>query len=359
MKILQVCPGAYVSGRGGVSEHVIRISEGLAKRGHDVTVFATNPRDLAWFEVINGVKVRRFKRVAPNGAYFFSPSMFWALTRAKGFDVVHAHNYHAFPFHAAAFAKRRLFIVSPSFHGAGHTSFRDCVIKVLKPIGKQTLNKADQILAASEFERFLICQKFGFKPREIVVIPRGINFSEFKNLERHKTRSRSVLFVGRLINYKGVQFLVEALPKLPDDVTLKIVGEGPLRSSLEDRAKQLGVLNRVRFYQNLKRRELLQLYVNSDVFVLLSRYEAYSKVIAEALTAGTPCIVANISALREWVDNESCFGIDYPISVEKLAELIGKIIEGNFNRDLAKKWMGTKIIDWSDVVSRLEEVYNK
>jgi hypothetical protein len=50
--------------------------------------------------------------------------------------------------------------------------------------------------------------------------------------------------------------------------------------------------------------------------------------------------------------------VDYPIDVEKLAEIIMKVIEGNFSRFITKKWVGTKIIDWNEVVSKLEEVYN-
>jgi len=357
MRILQICPDPYRES-GGIVTHVRNVSERLARK-HEVTVFASNPTGkLPRYEVNNGVTVVRYRCHAPGSAYYFSMELPMMLRKVK-FDVVHAHNYHAFPFHVAgALANYDKFVVSPCFHGAGHTSFRNCIIRMLKPFGKRTLKKADQILAASEYEKVLLCQQFGFEPDDIVVIPRGVDFSEFKGLRRGRRNFKSVLFVGRLIDYKGVQFLIEALPKLPDYVILKIVGKGPLRSSLEARAKSLGVFDRVRFYQNLERRKLLQMYVNSDVFVLPSRYEAYSKVVAEALTAGTPCIVADSSALKEWIDNESCFGIDFPIDVERLAELIANVIGGDFNKELAQKWIGTKIIDWDDVVSRLEEVYS-
>jgi glycosyltransferase involved in cell wall biosynthesis len=360
-KILHVCSAPYITG-GGISEYVRNISERLARK-HEVTVFASNlTGKLPRFEEINGVTVVRFRCYAPSKAYMLSVELPIMLSKVK-FDVVHAHNYHAFPIHvAAALAKHSKFVVSPCFHGSGHTPFRDCIIRVLKPFGKRTLKKADQILAASEYERFLLCQQFGFRSDEIAVIPRGVDFSEFKGLKRRKRKFKSILFVGRLRNYKGVQYLVEALPKLPDDVTLQIVGKGPLRSSLAARAKRLKVFDRIRFYQFLKRRELLQMYADSDVFVLPSRYEAYSKVVAEALMTGTPCIVTNASALKEWIDNESCFGIDFPVDINKLAKSIASVIECDLNKKsiqrAREKWIGTKIIDWNDVVSKLEEVYN-
>jgi len=361
MKILHVCSADYILG-GGISEYVRNISERLALR-NEVTVFAGNRTGrLPSYEVKNGVTVVRFRSYAPSGAYIFSLELPIMLSKAK-FDVVHAHNYHAFPIHvAAALNKYSKFVISPCFHGSGHTSFRDFILRMLKPFGKRTLKKADEILAASEYERFLLCQHFGFKSDEIAVIPRGVDFSEFKGLKPRRRKFKSILFVGRLIDYKGVHYLVEALPKLPDDVILEIVGWGPLRSSLAARAETLKVFDRIKFYQNLERRELLQMYVDSDVFVLPSRYEAYSKVVAEALMAGTPCVVTNASALKEWVDNESCFGIDCPVDTDKLAKLIASVIECDLNKKsiarTREKWIGTKIIDWNDVVSRLEEVYN-
>ena len=357
MNILQVCPGAYVSGRGGISEHVRRISEGLVKRGHDVTVFASNPGGLAWFEVVNGVKVRRFRRFAPGGAYFFSLGMFWALLRSSGFDVVHAHGFHAFPMHFVRFTKCRRFVVTTHFHGFGHTVFRDCLFRLFKLFGKRTLLKADVVVAVSEFERRLLLSQFGLDERKVVVIPNGVDFVEFRGLKRRKRGFKSILYVGRLEEYKGVQYLVKVLPKLPNDVVLEIVGNGSLRGYLEKLAEKLGVSSRVKFYRNLPRRNLLQMFLDADVFVLLSKFEAYSIVVAEALTAGTPCIVAGTSALKEWVDDESCFGIGFPINIEKLAKLIADVLEVGFDRKCKQKWIGNKIFNWDGVVSRLEEVY--
>lgn len=359
MKILQVCPGAYVYGRGGVSEHVRRISEGLARRGHDVTVFATNPGGFAWFDVVNGVKVRRFKRFAPGGAYFFSPSMFLALLRAKNFDVIHAHGFHAFPMHFAGFAECKRFVVTTHFHGAGHSVFRNFLFKLFKQVGKRTLLKADVIVAVSEFEKRLLIKQFKLNERKVVVVPNGVDLCEFKDLKRRDKGFRSILYVGRLEMYKGVQYLVEVLPKLPEDVVLEIVGRGSLKSRLERRAKELGISDRVKFYQDLPRRDLLQLFVDADVFVLLSQYEAYGLVVAEALVAGTPCIVANSSALAEWIDGETCVGINLPIELSELAKAISNILSrriyGNF---ISKSLVGSKILSWDGVVSLLENLYN-
>jgi len=339
---------------GGVSVYVRNISERLAKK-HDVTVFATNPGGLPRFEVVDGVKVERFRRFAPGRAYFFSLDMLSRLKRAE-FDIVHGHCYHAFPMHFSALAKKKRFIVSTHFHGVGHSVFRDSMVRLLKPFGRRTLVKADKIIAVSEYEKNLLMEQFGLDDAKIVVIPCGVDFSEFEGLKRRERGFRSVLYVGNLVGYKGVQFLVEALPRLPGDVILEIVGKGPLKPFLVKRAKELGVSDRVRFFENLPRRELLQMFVDANVFVLLSRYEAYSMAVAEALVAGTPCIVTNASALSEWVDNRCCFDVKYPIDAGELVHLINKII-GCGERVNRAELSLEKIKDWNGVVKQLEMVY--
>jgi len=350
--------GPYVANRGGgVSIYVRNIAERLAKR-HDVTVFATNTGNLPRFEVVNGVKVERFRRLAPGKAYFFSLDMLLRLKKAD-FDIVHGHCYHAFPMHFSALAKTKRFIVSTHFHGVGHSVFRDSLIRLFKPFGRKTLEKADKIIAVSKYEKSLLIKQFGLDHDKIVVIPAGVDFSEFKGLKRRKRSYRSILYVGNLVGYKGVQFLVEVLPKLPEDVILEIVGKGPLKPFLVKRAKELGVSHRVRFFENLLRRELLQMFVDADVFVLLSRYEAYSMAVAEALVAGTPCIVSRTSALTEWVDNEMCYGIDYPINIKKLEELILKVLESATPRAIAKNVARNKIVDWNYVIEQIESACYK
>jgi glycosyltransferase involved in cell wall biosynthesis len=355
MNILQVCPFNYGE-VGGVSMHVKSISERLAKR-HDVTVYATNPNmKYPRYEVINRVKVERFKCYSPSDSYFFSWEMLLRL-RKSDFDIVHAHCYHALPMHFSTLAKCRKFIVTTHFHGVGHTPFRESLFRLFKPFGKRTLMKADKIIAVSEYEKSMLSRWFDLNPNKVVVVPNGVNLSEFSSLERQNHDYRSILYVGYLSSYKGPQYLIEVLPKLAENVVLEIVGNGPLKPYLERRARELRVNNRVRFYQNLSRRELLQKYADADVFVLLSMYEAYSIVVAEALAAGTPCIVVKNSALSEWIDGETCFGVNLPIDLRELAEVVNRVLNNRFDRRNMQRWIGKKIIDWNEVANRLEKIY--
>jgi len=354
--ILQVCPVAYGISEGGIAECVNNVSRILAQR-HNVTVFSSKPNQaFPRVQDINGVRVERFKYYAPSGSYFFSFELPLRLKRGQ-FEIVHGHGYHSFPLHYCTLAKCKKFIASTHFHGHGHTSFRDSLFRLFKPFGRETLRKADKIVAVSAFEKSLLEKTFNIDPSKVVIIPNGLNLSEFSGLKSPKRDFRSVLYVGTLQTYKGPQYLLEVLPKLDQDIILEIVGKGPLKKTLELRAKALNVSNRVKFYQDLTRDELLERYAQADVFVLLSQYEAYSIVVAEALAAGKPCVLAQTSALVEWVDDESCFGADYPININKLAEVINVAMNSGINQSKTKKWIGTKILDWKEVARRLESIY--
>jgi len=349
MRILQVCPG-YFPAMGGVEQHVTNISERLA-REHKVTVFATDPSGrLPKEEARNGVLVRRFKSLSPNNAYHISFAMLRELRRSE-FDVVHGHSYHAFPLFFSRYAKRKRFMVTAHYHGRGHTVMRDFLIKLYKPLGQKIFQEADKVISLSNHEKALLLRDFKLNTDKMAVIPNGIDLAEFKHLEKAAKRHKTILYVGRLEEYKGVQYILRALPLLNEGIGLEIVGQGPYKERLMKLAKELGVEDRVDSYQDLPREELLHRYANADLFVLLSRYEAFSIVVAEALASKTPCIVANTSALSEWVDNENCFGIDYPISSHQLAESMNKVI--------GQKVGEVKLWDWEEVVKETVRVYQE
>jgi glycosyltransferase involved in cell wall biosynthesis len=354
MRILQVCP-RYYPNFGGVEENVRRISEKLACK-HGVTVVTTDPNgNLPKEEYINHVRVLRFKGWAPNETCNFSKELRnYLKERLACYDVVHAHSYHAFPALYTALSKaKKGMVFSPHYHGTGHTFIRRMLhIPYRIFFGKKIFRKADKVICVSKFEESLVVKHFKVDVAKVSVIPNGVDLEEFRSLEKIRRSNRlhrRILYVGRLEKYKGVQYLVHALPKLDSEIFLEVVGKGPYRKSLVRLARRLKVDDRIRFFQDLPRKRLLHKYAEADLFALLSKYEAYGISVAEALASGTPCIVANTSALREFVDNENCFGIDYPVDVEGLAELTRKII--------GKDVKGLKFPSWSEVAEKIFEVY--
>ena len=350
MRVLQVCH-KYYPYTGGIVEHVRNLSERLAEK-YEVKVATTDPSGkLLREEIVNGVRVERFKSRAPRKAYYFSKGLKEYLVKnSDNFDVVHAHNYHAFPALYAAQAKSgNKLVFTPHYHGTGRNFFNSLLHIPYKFWGKRILEKSDRIICVSHYEKSLIAKNFDVDEEKVVVIPNGVNLEEFKDLEKRKKDRQTILYVGRLEKYKGTEYLIKVLPKLGNNIVLEIVGDGLYKKSLVKLARKLGVDNRVKFFDDLGRNELLQRYADADLFILLSKHEAYGISVAEALASRVPCIVANTSALTEWIDHKYCFGIDYPINLDELATLVNNVM----GKDVGE----LRIPDWNESAEKLVSLY--
>jgi glycosyltransferase involved in cell wall biosynthesis len=350
MRILQVCPKYYPS-IGGVEEHVRNISEKLAKK-HQITTATTDPTgDLPKEEIINGVRVMRFKSWAPSDSYFFSRRLYRYLGINSGdFDVVHAHSYHAFPaLYAAQTKTRNKLVFTSHYHGTGHTIFRSLLHRPYEMLGKKIFGKADRVICVSDFEKNLITKKLNVNSEKIAVIPNGLNLEEFGRLLRPKKNYTKILCVGRLEKYKGIQYVVRVMPRMTENTFLEIVGKGHYMGDLIKLASRLHVDRRIMFAQDLSREELLKKYSEADLFVSLSKHEAYGMCVAEALACGTPCVVVGSSALRAWVDNRNCFEVSDPANLEELRH----IIEDTIGRNVT----GLRFMDWSEIADKTVDLY--
>ncbi len=360
MKIAQVCP-RYSPDIGGVETDVKEISERLVLEGHEVEVITTDPSGkLKKSDIINGVKVTRFKSFAPGNAYFFAPQIYSYL-KSHNYDVIHAHSYHALPALFAALSERKKkFVFSPYYHRGGHTPFRNLLHKPYKFFGKIIFSRADTVICISEYEKRLVETDFDATGK-IIKIPNGLNLSEFENLrsqkneaKEDKNKERILLYVGRLEEYKGVQYIIQSLPKL-QDFRLRIVGKGPYEKELHNMAEELGVSEKIEWLKNLSREELLECYVAADIFLMLSSHESYGITVAEALTSGTPCIVAKGSALEEFIDGTKCFGVAEPNKKEKIINLVNQLKDLKSNSEFFVK--NLTVYDWDYVVKEIEKVY--
>ena len=149
-----------------------------------------------------------------------------------------------------------------------------------------------------------------------VVIPFGVedsptsdHLSRRADAIRKEERRPILLFVGRLVPYKGVDVLLEAMRDVP--AVALLVGEGPQRAALRRQADTLGVADRVRFLGEVSDDELAALYRACDLFVLpsVTRQEAFGVVLLEAMACGKPVISTDLVTGAGWVnvDRETGF----------------------------------------------------
>ncbi|MFC7324175.1 glycosyltransferase family 4 protein [Halorubrum rutilum] len=308
MKVLFVTH-RYPPRTGGVETHVREIATRLADRGHNVTAFSADAGDdLSARTSSKGVRIRRFRSLNPGESFYLAPQMAVAVRRTNA-DVVHAHNYHAFPlFFAAVGVTDERFVATTHYHGKSANGVRNTLLSGYRPFGRWAVRQADDVIAVSEWERTRVREDFGL---EATVIPNGVDVDRFASASREERKRPYLLCVGRLEEYKGVQHVIRTLAELPE-YSLLVAGSGPFREELERIAREIGVSDRVEFLGYVDEERLPRLYAGARVFVSMSSFEAYGMTVAEALAAGTPCVVRKAAALEDWTSHDGCVGVEDP-----------------------------------------------
>jgi glycosyltransferase involved in cell wall biosynthesis len=266
--------------------------------------------------------------------------------RTTDADIVHAHNYHSFPLLFAALGIGDLpFVVTTHYHGGSASSFRNRLLSAYRPIGRQALHRADNIIAVSEWEQNQLEADFDI---EAVVIPNGIEVDRFKNADPFTHDRPYLLTTGRLEKYKGVQHVIRAMSTLPD-YDLLIAGNGSHRKKLQCIARKAEVENQVTFLGYVPDEQLPGLYAGASAFVTMSEFEAFGITVGEALAAGTQSVVREMTALRDWQKREGVVGVANPSKNEIYRAI--RAIEDTESPT-------PELSSWSDVANRLlQDVY--
>ena len=229
-----------------------------------------------------------------------------------------------------------------------------------------TYKKADKVLAGSTYTMNMLKNMFGNDNHISLFYENGI-LSEFIGTPRKSTGEKlQLLFVGRLVPYKGADMAIEAMTRLDDrvrsNVHFTIVGDGSEKENLEKQSRNLGLEQTITFTGWIDQNETTRYYKKSDVFCFPSVREFGGAVALEAMASGLPCIVADHAGLGEYVTEETGFKIR-PVSREYLIkELAKKILILFENRELIHQ-MSKKAIErvkefeWGAKADRMIEIY--
>ena len=142
---------------------------------------------------------------------------------------------------------------------------------------------------------------------KLIYVPLGIDAGDFApGPQRAIPTSPNILCVGRLAPEKGQALLLEAIAALKSEgrpVHLRLVGDGPDRMWLENRAAELGVASNVEFAGWVDQARLMALYAETDVFVLSSLAEGIPMVLMEAMALQIPCVAPCITGIPELIEH--------------------------------------------------------
>jgi glycosyltransferase involved in cell wall biosynthesis len=328
-RILLVTP-RYPPASGGVERVVEMLAAGLVRRRFAVEVVTTDPsRSLPPIETQDGLSVRRFPTIRNDDVFFLSPRLaLWLLRHAGAFDLVHAHSYHtplALISAIAARLHRVPLVVSPHYHGTGHTARRRLLHRPYRLFGAWMIRQAALVICCSEAERALVQRDFG-RGIATTIVQYGVDAGPVPALaSRPATKGTTILAGGRLEGYKQVGVVVTALQHLPADFRLVIFGDGPALPELQATARGIGVIERVDFVGRVTDDELGWHFQTANVFVSMSRNEAFGLTVAESAAAGTAIVCSDIPAYREMADQLSADAIrlvDVDVEPTVLAEAI-------------------------------------
>jgi 1,2-diacylglycerol 3-alpha-glucosyltransferase len=334
----------YAPQVNGVSISLQLISEGLQKRGHQVTIFA--PKFPGYTDDQPGVvRLPSLKYLNDPPIYVAvlgTPRSTWSLSR-KHFDVLHAHSPLTVGLLAYLTASTKNLPLIYTYH----TSVTDYThyVKVIGGTGvirhaarwfsATSTNLGDQIVVPSpKFHRLLLEQKV---TKPIQVIPNGIDLSNFKAAKNPgsfrnrlgiKPDAPILLSVGRVDPEKRLDFLIDAFVRIADRVPeahLVFAGDGGSRKKLEEQAAATKVKDRIHFLGMVKRVELPDLLHDATVFLSASTTEVHPISVIEAIASGLPLVAVQDEAFEGMiVENEN--GHLTPLNVDAFSDTLVKLL---------------------------------
>lgn len=370
---------------GGLGRHVADLSEALVKLGEEVHVLTQDAPGAPLLENVNGVHVHRLKMYGPAGRDFVESATHLNLNMLEvvlglvrqgyTFDLIHSHDW------LAAYAGKALkhgllrplvATIHATEFGRNHGLHND-LQRQISNLEWWLTYEAWKVICCSQYMKGEIQYIFQVPTDKIRMIPNAVKASDFairdafdRLIFRRRyaaDNERIIYYVGRLVHEKGVDTLIEAVPRVLarfPQAKFVIAGKGPAEFALRERAHRLGVSQRIYFAGFVDDLTRNRLYACSDVAVVPSLYEPFGIVALEAMAAGVPVVVSDTGGLSEVVRHAENGLRAYPGNPESLADNIlaylkspryAGYIEEQAAREVREKY------NWSLVARKTLEVY--
>lgn len=216
----------------------------------------------------------------------------------------------------------------------------------------------DRFVCPSEKLKFVLPSFLPHKKIRIKVIPHGVEIDDNNFEERIK---KSLIFVGNLGEHKGVEFLPIILNGLKNkfpDISLNIVGDGPLKEEIFKGFKKNNLFENVNYWPYLNRKEIYKLFQTSEILLFPTRLESFGLVIPEAMSCGVIPVISDLENITDqFVENgQNGFLCDK----DDPESFIAKIIEIFSKHNLEAMSMKNRILAQENFsLVRMNESYRK
>ncbi|WP_226698673.1 glycosyltransferase [Qipengyuania gaetbuli] len=347
---------------GGIESVTEALAEDHAAKGHNVDVVCFT-RGAACMERKGRLTLRRIRVWAEKVSQPLALSYVQACIRAgQDADLVHVHTPNVLAALAVCLLPRH----TPAIvHWHADIAGKGIMGRLVRPIERAMLRRASLVVVTTKAYGDTSAALAPFSDR-IKVIPIGI--ADLENPPESKSVQRPyVLFVGRLVPYKGLSVLLDAISRVESDAEFRIVGVGPQETALKKQAQRLAISNRVTFMGRVDEARLQEQFAGAAVFCLpsVNRLEAFGVVLLEAMRAGRAIIATDIPGSGvPWVNSS---GINVPVEDPKaLAEVLdflladseeifrlGESARARFEKEFSRELMSARFLEvYEEVLNR-------
>ncbi len=386
MRIVQAC--FRFAAPGGAEDHVLQISKELVRRGHDVTVHASDiysetpwkrgdrPAD----QKIDGMRVVRHKAYIrflwPEPGMLVIPDMLSGLLK-EDCDLYHAHSHRYFQLEAAASAARssgKPLVITPHYHPAEEKERLGtrAMLRAYDVYAAASIySHASRVLTMTDLEKGFL--KGIAPPGKCATVGAGIDPAEWEPAPSPEgfrkgmgVEGRYILYSGRLATNKGLEHLFSAMPAILKgfDGELVVLGrDWGMKRVLAQQAREGGFGNRVRFIDFLPDRSLYKsALAGCELLVLPSQWEAFGIVLLEAGMCRRPVVATAVGGVPEVVEHGRT-GLLVPYGDPKAlaGAVLGLLADPDRMRRMGEEGrrLALERHTWPKVVDRILEAYGE
>ncbi|MDD1677931.1 MAG: glycosyltransferase family 4 protein [Methanomicrobiales archaeon] len=366
MKIAYIYDAIYPWVKGGVEKRVYELSKCLIQRGHEVTWYGVkwwNGSDIINMEGIRLIGIGEPQHLYANGRRTVSEPLTFALNLflaiKESYDIIDCQQFPYFPcFSAKVHSDMKKLPLVLTWHEYWGNYWKEYLGKagfIGAWIESLAIKLTENHIAVSQSTKRRLQP---YIQNDIKVIPNGIWFENIQAVPQSSYHP-DILFAGRLIREKHVDFLIQAIDIIRlsnPEIKCLIIGSGPEYLSLTSLIKQLNLTHNIEIKPFLDdHNELLSLMKSSKLFVLPSTREGFSIVALEAMACGVPIVTITheMNAVCDLVTSSS--GICCDLSKEDIGNAILNMLHSGIEKkkesiDIARNF------DWS-IISRSTESY--
>jgi glycosyltransferase involved in cell wall biosynthesis len=364
MNILHVYKDYYPV-LGGIENHIRALAEAQVQRGHTVTVLVTHPGRRTVEENLNGVRIIKAGRIATIASTPISLNFPRALGALQP-DITHLQSpYPVGEIAQFLLGRERRYVIT--YQADVTRPAQRAILRMYGPLLRLILRRAARVIATSPNYAASSPYLRGLGEK-LAIVPLSADVERFTPTSAStavplKGEPLTLLFVGQMRHYKGVDDLLRALSALPPSVRLVLAGEGPKRAEWEALSEVLGLRERVTFLGERPHESLPMLYQSADIFVLPSnsRAEALGMALVEAMACGLPCVTTEVGSGTSYVVKDEVTGIVVPPrSPPALAEALNRLIANPALRThmgAAGRARAVQLFAFEKMVERIEDVY--